>query len=69
MVQEQVEFEGSFGLTKLRPIKDRDTEINDGSVQTVQFVLEAKFVSIWDFSLGLLEQLKKERLKDLLRAF
>ncbi len=45
MIQQQVQLDGSFGTPELRPVIKGGAQIDDGRVQTEQFVLEAKLAS------------------------
>src|ERR1700680_2355010 len=42
MIQQQVQLDGSFGTPELRPVIKGGAQIDDGRVQTEQFVLEAR---------------------------
>ena len=42
MIQEQVEFNGAFGLTEVGPGKQAQTKVDGGGVEAEQLVLEAK---------------------------
>jgi len=42
MIQQQVQLDGSFGTPELRPVIKGGAQIDDGRVQTEQFILEAK---------------------------
>ncbi len=43
VIQHQMKFDGSFGGSKLRPVKDAQAEVNDGGINAVQLILEPKF--------------------------
>src|SRR5690606_6307985 len=45
MIQEQVQFYGSFGASKMSPVKERESQIDDCRVQAHQLVLEAELAS------------------------
>jgi hypothetical protein len=40
MIQKQMQFDGPLGSAKFGPVKEDDTEINDGGIQVDQFVLK-----------------------------
>ena len=42
MIEQQMQFHGPLGLTKLCPIEDRQAQINDRGIQAVELVLEAE---------------------------
>jgi hypothetical protein len=44
MIQEQMQFDGSFGPPKVSPIKHRQTQINDGRIHPDQFILKPKLL-------------------------
>lgn len=45
MIQQQVQLDGFFATAELRPVIKSGAQIDDGRVQTEQFVLEAKLAS------------------------
>jgi hypothetical protein len=65
MIQEQMQFDGPLGLAKLRPVKEADTEINDGGIETHQFILKAEFLFDLDLALASFEELHKDSLVEL----
>lgn len=42
VVKQQMQFDGAFSAPVLRPVEDAGAELNQGGVQTQQFVLEAE---------------------------
>ena len=44
VVQEQMEFNGAFGLTEVGPGKQAQTKVHCGGIETEQLVLEAEFL-------------------------
>jgi hypothetical protein len=42
LIEKKMQFDGSLGAPELRPIKSRETEIDDGSIQAIRLVLETK---------------------------
>jgi len=61
VVQEQMEFNGPFGLTEVGPGKQAQTKVNCGGIETEQFVLETEFL-LFDGALAAAEvsQMKED---------
>ena len=66
MVQEQIEFNGPFGLMELGPWKQAQTKVPDGGIETEQFVIETEFL-LFDGALAAAEVSQME--KDVLIKF
>src|SRR5213593_2229122 len=62
MVQQQVQLHGSLGLTELRPVEQRQAQINDRRVHRVELVMEAELLLAPRQKLALPQQLLEERL-------
>jgi len=60
MIQEQVDFDGSFGATEVSPVKEAEREINNGGIQTNQFVLEPELFLADFLALDSLQEEEKE---------
>ena len=44
VVQQEVDLNGAFGLTEIRPWKQAETEVDSGGVEAEQLVLEAELL-------------------------
>jgi hypothetical protein len=65
MIQKQMEFDSSFGSTKLRPVKEGNTEVNDRGIKTNQLVLKPELLFGLDLALASFEELHKDSLVEL----
>jgi hypothetical protein len=65
MIQKQMQFDGPLGSAKFGPVKEADTEVNDGGIETNQFVLKPKFLFGLDLTLASFEELHKDSLVEL----
>jgi hypothetical protein len=65
MIQKQMQFDGPFGSAKFGPVKETDTEVNDGGIEADQFVLKPEFLFGLDLTLALFEELHKDSLIEL----
>ena len=50
MVEQQMQLDGAFGAAVLRPVEDRGAQLDQGSVETEQLVLEAEAMASGDFA-------------------
>ena len=62
MIQDKVQFNGSFGTTKPRPVIHGQTQINRRGIQAQQFILEPEFPLPIDLAPACLVQGKEELL-------
>jgi hypothetical protein len=62
VVQEQMEFDRPFGPSEPCPVKDTQTQIDRGGVQTDQFVFEPEFLSPSNLPPTAFEQLEEDSL-------
>jgi hypothetical protein len=60
MVQEQVQFDGSFGPAEVSPVKKADRQINNGGIQANQFILETELLFADSFVLDPFKEEEKE---------
>jgi hypothetical protein len=65
MVQEQVQFDRSFGPSEMGPVKDAQTQIDGGRIEADQLVLKPKFLSPSNLHPTPFEQLEKHSLIEL----
>jgi hypothetical protein len=65
MIQKQMQFDSPLGSAEFGPVKEADTEINDGGIQTDQFILKPEFLSDLDLTLAPFEELHKDSLVEL----
>jgi hypothetical protein len=62
VVQEQVQFDRPLGPSEMGPVKDTQTQIDGGRVETEQFVLESEFLHSRKLASTSVEQLNKQML-------
>jgi hypothetical protein len=65
MIQKQMEFNGPLGSTEFGPIKEADTEVNDGGIEADQFVLKPELFLDLYLALAFFEELHKDSLVEL----
>src|ERR1039458_7109310 len=68
MVEHQMQFDGSLGSAKFRPVVHREAKVNDGRIQTDQLILEAKLLLPDRLGSDGLEKFVKHFLEQLPRA-
>ena len=65
MVQKQMQLDSSLGSAKFGPVKEADTEVNDGGIEADQFVLKPELLFGLDLALASFEKLHKDSLVEL----
>ncbi len=69
MIQEKVQFDRSFGTAKAGPVVHRETQIDNGGIQTYQFVFEPElFLPAFDLTPAAVKEFQKGQLIKLPRA-
>jgi hypothetical protein len=62
MVEQEMELDGALGLTIDGPVEERDTQFNEGSVETKKLILEAELLLSRSNHPALLRQLIEDYL-------
>jgi hypothetical protein len=65
MIQKQMQFDSPFGSAKFGPVKEADTEVNNGGIEADQFVLKPELFLDLDLALASFEELHKDSLVEL----